>query len=114
MDSTASQNTEDGPEILPETLLSRNPKIVASKMDDDIVMMDAEYKHYFGMKDTAVHIWEFLEQPATFSALIEALTESFEVEAEQCAADVRPFLASLIRHEMLIVGDPVKHASTPT
>src|SRR5690606_8349229 len=85
----------------PSALLVRNPEIFASEIDDEMVMMDGEQGLYFGLNSVARAIWELLEKPLTYEALLQALTERYEVDAERCRADVEPFLRKMLESRLI-------------
>lgn len=78
--------------ITPDTLLVRNEALVSAPMGTDMAMMDMDSGKYFVLQEVAAAIWERLAQPATPSQICAALMERYAVTAEQCAADVLPFL----------------------
>jgi len=41
----------------------RNKRLLASRMDDEIVMMHPESGKYFALNPVAARIWELLETP---------------------------------------------------
>jgi len=89
-------------EIRPDTLLSRNPDIVFSEIDDEVVMMITDFEKYFGMEACAARIWEILEQEVTFSGLCEQLVSEFEVELEECMEQSREFVTNLCENELVL------------
>jgi hypothetical protein len=45
---------------------------------------------------TAAYLWELLETPQTEQTLAQALTERYEVTADQAAEDIKKFLGPLL------------------
>jgi hypothetical protein len=61
-------------------------------MGSDIAMMDMDSGKYFVLHEVAAFIWEKLAQPVSVSDLCAALMKHYDVSADQCAADVLPFV----------------------
>ena len=58
---------------------------------------------YYGLEGPAQRIWEILETPLTFSALVDRLVEEYQVSPETCAADLERFLGEMEREGILRV-----------
>ena len=86
----------------PEDKLSRT-QMLSTELDQETVLMSIDAGAYYGLKGTAQCIWEQLETPLTFSALVERLVEEYEVSPEACAADLAGFLAEMEREGLLRV-----------
>lgn len=90
-------------EIDLHTIVRRNPEMVTSKIDNEIVMMSIEKGEYYGLDETGTYIWEMIETPVTVENLIQNLMNEFEVEMEQCQNDTLEFLKDLYGKGLLIV-----------
>jgi len=55
----------------------------------------------------AAAIWGLLETPQTPVRIEEQLQESFDVTPEECRAEVRRFLATLVEKGLVRVADDV-------
>ena len=89
--------------LKPQSRLMRNPEILASEIDDEMVMMDEAQGLYFGLNPMARKVWELLGSPVTYESLLNSLLESYEVESQQCKTDVEPFLLDMIEHRLIQV-----------
>ena len=56
-----------------QSVISRNPVIIHSAMDDEVVMMSVDQVFFFGVDKIGTHIWNLLEIPAQVDGLIEKL-----------------------------------------
>ena len=54
------------------------------------------------LSPVAEFIWSLLEEPQTLGALLEAVTDEFEVTAEVAEPDIRDFLQELKDHNYLM------------
>jgi hypothetical protein len=85
----------------PSTLLVRNHDIFASSIDDEMVMMDGEQGLYFGLNSVARRVWEMLEKPLSYDALLRLLAQHYDVTEAQCRADVDPFLKKMLENGLI-------------
>jgi hypothetical protein len=88
----------------PQDRLSRAEGMLATELDQETVLMSIDAGAYYGLKGPARSIWEKLETPLTFSALVERLVKEYRVAPEVCAADLEGFLAKMEQEGLLRVG----------
>lgn len=87
------------------TIVQRNPKLIANQMDGEIVMMSVDNGEYYGLDETGTRIWELLEAPVKISELVDSLIMEFEVAREECATDTLEFLNDLFEKDLLLIKD---------
>ena len=92
--------TSNGAIALTQTLV-RQEEILASVMEDEVVMMNLQTDSYYGTNAVGTRIWELLEQPLTVAELCQRLQEEFEVDDETCQQDVLPFLEKIIDEKLV-------------
>ena len=92
--------TSNGAIALTQTLV-RQEEILASVMEDEVVMMNLQTDSYYGTNAVGTRIWELLEQPLTVAELCQLLQEEFEVDDETCQQDVLPFLEKIIDEKLV-------------
>lgn len=80
----------------------RNPDIIDSPIDDEVVMMDVDKGAYFGLDSVGSQIWEELAEPHSLDALAEKLTQTYEVSVEQCKQDIAPLLEQMVESNLLV------------
>ncbi len=85
------------------TVVQRSPHILASDLENEVVMMDVNSGAYFSMPGPAGRIWHLLESKQTIEALTQALVSEYDISYAQCEAEVLPFLNSLIERELIIL-----------
>ena len=91
--------------ISKKSKLVQNPDIIDSQIDDEIVMMDVEKGAYFGLDPVGSSIWGIMEKPHSIDDVTAKLTQEYDVKANQCKADIKPFLERLIKTKLLIEVD---------
>jgi hypothetical protein len=82
-------------EITPDTVLQRKGDLLFNEIDGEVVMLSIENSEYYGMDKVGSRIWELLEKPMTFKALVSKLRDEYEVTEEQCVSDTLAFLNKL-------------------
>lgn len=90
--------------ISSDTLLHRVSEIAFSKLDDELLAIDADAGYCYSMNTTAEHIWQLLAHPVSAGELCAQLCAEFSVDAATCQSDVFPLLlelrdAGLVRFE---------------
>ena len=86
-----------------EDKLSRVQNLLSTELDQETVLMSIDAGAYYGLEGPARSIWEILETPLTFSALVDRLVEEYQVSPETCAADLERFLSEMEREGLLRV-----------
>jgi hypothetical protein len=89
--------------IKPQTYIKRNPEMVTSNIDGEIVMMSIDQGEYYGLDEIGSRIWELLENPITLEQLINKLIEEFEVDEETCKSDTLDFLNQMLEKNIVFI-----------
>lgn len=86
------------------TILSRRSGLMTADMNGSAVMMDIMTGKYYNLGEVGGRIWEILEEPMTVAALVNKLTDEYDVSVEQCRTDIEPFLNTLLERGLLVEG----------
>lgn len=92
------------PPMASNALLKRRDAIVSSEAGPRTFMMDAGTGRQFALEGVGARIWALLEFPRTVRDLLERLVGEFEVDAEACETELRPFLEALVNDGLLEVA----------
>lgn len=84
------------------TVLSRRAGLMTADMNGSAVMMDIMTGKYYNLGSVGGRIWELLEEPMTIAALVQKLTDEYDVSAETCRTDILPFLDTLLERGLLL------------
>ena len=87
------------------SVISKNPAIISSKMDDEVVMMSIDKGNYYGLNPVAAEIWEMLTAPMTVQAICDRLMEEFDVELEKCYNETLVYIGKLENEGLILVRD---------
>ncbi|MXP32002.1 PqqD family peptide modification chaperone [Parerythrobacter jejuensis] len=86
----------DAPPLQLDSRLQRNPDLVATDMDGELVMMDIESGKYFGMDAVGKVVWEGLAQPSTARIIASLVRQAFSAsDSDDVEADMLAFLGQL-------------------
>jgi hypothetical protein len=88
--------------ISPEDIVQRNPDMVASKLDDEYVMMSVENGEYYGLDETGSRIWDLIEDEIEVNDLVGKLMKKYDVDKEICENDVLEFLQELYNKKLVV------------
>lgn len=85
------------------SIIVRNPKMIASDMDGETVMMSVESAEYYGLNKIGSRIWELLENKIKLEEMVSQLISEFDVEKKQCEKDTIDFLEELLQKNLIII-----------
>jgi len=78
-----------------QTIIKRTNKALASSIDDEVVMFDADAGKYYGLNSVASAVWDMLEEPLSVSEICDQLISQYDVKKEKCIDEVLSFLPEL-------------------
>ena len=96
---------KEGNKVTLQSIISRNPEIIHSVMDDEVVMMSVDQGLYFGIDAIGTHIWTLLETPVKVEYLIEKLTAHYNVEQAVCENDTMLFLNDMLLKKVILIDE---------
>jgi hypothetical protein len=86
------------------TLIHRTNTVLTAAVGQEIVMMDIESGRYLGLDDIGSAIWQRLETPCTFGALVDGLVVEYDADRTVIAEDVRKLLSEMAAHKVVALG----------
>src|ERR1700720_2256826 len=101
---SAGNDTEqaDAPAAIADaTVISRSPSVLTAEGDGEIVMMSIEQGRYFGLDDIGSDIWNRIEPPCSFAALIDRLAAEYAADRATIAADVQTLLSRMAAQDVV-------------
>ena len=84
-------------------LAKRSDRFAETDVDDEIVLMRLDNGEFFSFAGTAAAAWRLIDGTRDRSALVAALSERFDGDPADIAADVDQFLAEL--HQMGLLAN---------
>lgn len=89
--------------INPDSMIVRESALPTGEIDGELVALDIERGECFGLDTIGADIWRLAEQPQRVGDLVDQLVATYEVERDQCLADIQRFLAELAELGMIRV-----------
>lgn len=80
---------------MPDTTYQRAVGAVDAVVDGQVVLLSPDDLSYHALDPVGAAVWSLLATPQTVDELVDALTTRFTVSAEQCRADLDPFLSRM-------------------
>ena len=86
------------------SVVSRNPEIVHSDMDGEVVMMSVTNGEYYGIDAIGSDIWNLLEDELSIKELCGKLCEVYDVSEDQCQQEVMGFIGQLLENKVVLIN----------
>jgi hypothetical protein len=87
--------------LTPDSLVHRDPEVIAAEADLDLVMVSISTGYYYGISDVAREIWGKLERPKMISDLVDELVATYNVDRRSCEAQTLEFLDELLKEQLI-------------
>lgn len=85
------------------TIIVQDQNIIASPIDDEVVMANLKTDKYYGLNPVSTRIWHLLEEPQRLSDLCDVLMSEFDVDEATCQTEVLSFTQALYDAEMVTI-----------
>src|SRR3954470_10363863 len=76
-------------------LVMRRAGLIEAEVDGELVALHVDNGTCYGFNGTATRIWGMIEEPKRLSELRDALTAEYDVEPEECEAQLLDLLKDL-------------------
>ena len=83
------------------SVISHGRDAVAAEVDGEIVVLNVRRGFCYGLNRTGTRVWNLAAAPIAISDVCAQLIDEFEIDADQCEADVLELVAGM-RDEGLI------------
>jgi hypothetical protein len=84
-----------------EPMYERATQLLEADLGDELMALDAEGGNCFGFNSVATDVWRQLASPKSFGEIHESLLAGYDVERDQCAADLRELLDDLVEKGLI-------------
>jgi hypothetical protein len=78
-----------------ETRYERATELLEAELGDELMALDVAQGSCFGFNSVATGVWRQLASPQSFDQLRDALLAEYEVDTDQCTAELRTLLNEL-------------------
>ena len=86
--------------IKDETVIVRKAGMDTTDLDGEKVMMDLDKGEYFMINEVGGRIWDIIQQPISFKAIINILLNEYDIEENICRESVITFIERLEEMEL--------------
>lgn len=87
------------------SIVQRIGKVVFSRLDDELLAIDAEASECFSLNQTAGQVWEMLAQPVSVATICSRLCQEYAVEAAVCEREIVTLLQALQQAGLISVRE---------
>ena len=88
-------------DITLESVVRRSSEVMASQVDNELVMMDIERGMYYALSAVGADIWERLAEPTKVADLCAQLQQEYTVDRATCEVDVLAVLNDMAANGLL-------------
>lgn len=85
------------------TIVKRDPSLLFSSVDDDLVLFSARQGMYYGTQAVGSRIWALIEDEVSVAEICDKLLEEFSVDRVTCEHEVVQFVEQLTEEGMVAV-----------
>jgi len=86
-----------------QSIVTTGPDVIASRLEDEVVILDLKSGIYHGLEAVGARIWELMSPTTPVHVIRDSLLDEYEVEPERCEQDVLALLDELNSHGLLEV-----------
>ena len=80
----------------PATPLHISPDVIASEVDDEMMLIDINTGRYFGLDVIGSRIWSRLQSPTSIADITAGLRQQFKGDPAQIERDALAFVTTLL------------------
>lgn len=86
-----------------ESIVATGADVIASRLEDEVVILDLKSGVYHGLEAVGARIWELIDPTTPVHAIRDSLLDEYEVEPARCEQDLLALLDELNSHGLLEV-----------
>lgn len=86
-----------------DTKVAQSQGVLASSVDNEIVMANINTDKYYGLNSVGTQIWQLLDRPKCLAEICDVLVERYDVERETCQSEVGVLVEKLVDAQILEV-----------
>ena len=91
------------PNISLDSIVVATPEHVATDLAGKTAILNLKNSTYYSLDEIGAPIWELLKQERRVAEIRDAMTQKFDVQPQQCEADLLIFLQSLAEQQLIEV-----------
>jgi Coenzyme PQQ synthesis protein D (PqqD) len=87
--------------IVASCRFNRSPDVIGAELERSLVLLHTSTWTYLELNTTGLEVWQQLEQPRSFAALVAGLVKEFDVEEERCHRETEAFVEDLLARKFI-------------
>lgn len=87
------------------TILRQSPDVVSCKLDGGNALLDLTSSSYYRLNSTAATVWDCIGEGMNKRQIVEQLLIEYDVDHDQCAADVDAIVDSFLEAGLIVNAD---------
>jgi hypothetical protein len=88
-----------------DRIYERAGELMEAELGDELIALDPAAGECFGFNSVATFVWQTLKEPKSFEQLRDALLNEYEVDAGQCAKELRELLDDLEAKHLVRIAE---------
>ncbi|HWD28777.1 MAG TPA: PqqD family protein [Rhizomicrobium sp.] len=85
-------------------LYARTGDVIEADVGGEVVLLHTQNWQYFEFDPVGAAIWGLLTAPSSLDALVDSLTQQFEVDQDRCRSETKAFLDEMVAQGLITVG----------
>ena len=69
--------------------------LLSSELAGELVVLDLSSGEYYSLDEVGIRVWQLLQEPATVSAIRDAVVSEYDVDPVRCEHDIRALLGEM-------------------
>ena len=94
-------------DIDPASRVRRSGPVVFTRVDQEMLAIDARLGECFSLSETAGRVWELIREPISLAEICQQLRREYAVDATICEQDVRELILALTEAGLVEFVDAV-------
>lgn len=87
------------------SIIVASDRQVGCAVGDEQVLLHLEQGVYYGLEGVGAFLWDLLRQPRTFDEMVDLVMREYQVEKDQCSADLQALLVDLRARDLVLVTE---------
>ena len=101
----AAEEKKTAMDINGVSLVTAGKDLLFCELSDGAVILDLKSGVYYGLDAVGTTIWGLIQEPKPMRAILAAVLEEYEVEAERCEQDLRELLREMNSLNLVEIRD---------
>lgn len=87
-----------------QTRVAASSRQVACEVGGEMVILHLDDGLYYSLNEVGACVWQLVQEPRCVDELVDAITAQFDVERDQCLADIQALVVDLAEHQLVTLS----------